>query len=120
VQVDRRFAGLYDFKATLLFPSYHGLDHETSKWKQVKLLTSLQLQFAAADPAAAAITPRLDVAQCSPKDFKLRSWSGRWTQLKANATCDANYQGRYLCLNLTEECVIPWCRGPLGILESNG
>lgn len=116
MQVDRRFAGIYSFTATLLFTNYHGLEHQTTAWQEGKLLISLQIMFWFDNQTLS----RRNLEMCTKNDFKLKSWSGRWSQLKGNASCKVNHQGRYLCLDLEEECKAPWCEGPLGILESNG
>lgn len=44
----------------------------------------------------------------------------RWNRHTWNQTCEIRDDGRFICIDLDEECEAPWCEGKVGLLESNG
>ncbi|EES18180.2 uncharacterized protein LOC8076868 [Sorghum bicolor] len=117
LQVAPRFAvGEFRLTVVLLFRSFEGLKFSSSRFKYRAELRRIPLLFRPDDNAS---LPALET--CRAADFSRDVWSGRWTRLAKNDSCeDVDAAGRYRCLEPDHPCEAPWCDGPLGALESNG
>lgn len=117
LQVAPRFAaGEFRLTVVLLFRSWEGLKFSSSRFKYRAELRRIPLLFR---PDNNASLPALET--CRAADFSRDAWSGRWTRLAKNDSCeDVDAAGRYRCLEPDHPCEAPWCDGPLGALESNG
>ncbi|GLJ11115.1 hypothetical protein SUGI_0143490 [Cryptomeria japonica] len=114
LQVDPRFAGLYNLTVILLFGNYNGLRLRPHRWARRQEMLSLTIHFASDS------NPAPPLQRCAASDFAANAWSGRWTRGTHNESCEINRKGRFLCLPPQEPCPEPWCTGALSTLESNG
>lgn len=119
LQMHPKFAGVYDFKILLGFSNYHGLHRRPERWFRNETVVDLRIEFVREESLPAVIgLPRL--SQCKVEDFELDAWTGRWVRSKYNRACSVDKRGRFKCLDADTKCDDPWCRGPIGALESNG
>eukprot|EP00250_Pteridium_aquilinum_P012097 c20510_g1_i1 orf=50-1735(+) len=120
LQMHPKFAGVYNLKIHLSFSNYHGLHRRPERWFRNETVVDLHIEFVGEESLLprAIVLPRL--RQCKVKDFELDAWTGRWVRTKYNRHCSVDNQGRFKCLDGHARCDDPWCRGPLGALESNG
>ncbi|XP_031494195.1 uncharacterized protein LOC116260193 [Nymphaea colorata] len=116
LQVHPDFPGDYSLTVRLLFRSYEGTKFHPNRFAYDRLMLNTTIRFTASEDTAAP--PELKL--CGASDFDRDAWSGRWTRLARNDTCDMNDSGRFLCLPSDHPCRAPWCDGALGTLESNG
>ncbi|KAJ0249668.1 Cytochrome P450 family protein [Hirschfeldia incana] len=115
LQVHPEFAGEFNLTVILLFRHYQGLKLSPARLGVDQKLRNIRLRF----------VKKLDVAlpelrTCKRSDFTRDAWSGRWTRLGKNESCQISNDGRYRCLPADFPCREPWCEGALGALESNG
>ncbi|KAF8765717.1 hypothetical protein HU200_008220 [Digitaria exilis] len=117
LQVAPHFAaGEFRLTVVLLFRSWEGLKFSSARFKVRAELRRIPLLFR---PASNVSLPALET--CRAADFARDAWSGRWTRLARNDSCeDVDAAGRYRCLEPDHPCEAPWCDGPVGALESNG
>lgn len=118
LQVAPRFAE-GDFRLTiiLLFRSFEGLKFSSLRFKYHAEMRRIPLLFGPSN--STRFLPALET--CRAADFARDVWSGRWTRLAKNDSCEeVDDAGRYRCLEPQHPCEAPWCAGPLGALESNG
>lgn len=119
LQVHPDFAGEYNLTVVLLFRSFEGLRFSTERFAFRRELRRIPIRFRR--PQAAAGSSPEELRPCRAVDFRSRvAWSGRWTRHAGNDPCTVARDGRYRCLDPGHPCAPPWCRGPLGALESNG
>lgn len=115
LQVHPDFAGAYNFTMFLLFRRFEGLKFSPERFAYDKLIRRFDLKF----HRKSIPSPELKI--CDRKaDFTKFIWSGRWTRHGKNDSCQISNDGRYRCLRPEFPCPEPWCKGPLGLLESNG
>lgn len=140
LQMDPRFAsGVHTFTVILLFTNFHALHFHPQKWARMEEVSTYQIQFElpkssskptphsadspsekppSANSSAPSKGPKLPM--CTSQDFSKKYWSGRWTRESATADCEYDRYGRWKCVDLNLKCRKPWCKGPVGSLESNG
>ncbi|XP_051127583.1 uncharacterized protein LOC127249033 [Andrographis paniculata] len=116
LQVHPDFAGDYNFTIILLFRNYDGLKIFPKRFAFDKLLRSISIKFRKSESPI----PMKKLQHCKKSDYSKDIWSGRWTRHGRNDSCPIGDDGRFRCLELDFRCLRPWCRGPLGRLESDG
>lgn len=114
VQVHPDFAGDYNLTIILLFRHFEGLKFSPERFAFDRPLRRVPIRF---HPTNSKLS---DLRACEKADFSRNVWAGRWTRMGKNDTCEIGNDGRYRCLSPGFPCRRPWCRGPLGSLESNG
>ena len=93
LQVAPRFAAR-EFRLTIviLYRSWEGLKFSSSRFKYRAELRRIRLLFR---PDNNAALPALET--CRAADFSRDAWSGRWTRLAKNDSCeDVDAAGRYI------------------------
>lgn len=119
LQMHPKFAGVYNFKILHSFSNYHGLHRRPERWFRNETVDDLRIEFFREESSLdVSVLPPL--RQCKARDFQLAAWAGRWARTKFNETCSVDKRGRFKCLDAEAKCDEPWCRGPIGMLESNG
>ncbi|KAG9457999.1 hypothetical protein H6P81_002507 [Aristolochia fimbriata] len=113
-QVHPDFAGEYNLTVVLLFRSFLGLKFSPMRFAYRKELRNIPIRLR----RGSVQLP--EIGMCRKSDFDREVWSGRWTRHGRNDSCQIENDGRYKCLAADYPCESPWCRGPLGSLESNG
>ncbi|GFP83974.1 hypothetical protein PHJA_000541000 [Phtheirospermum japonicum] len=114
LQVHPDFPGNYNLTIILLFRNYEGLKFSPTRFAFDKTLRVIPITF----QKSASGLP--EIAQCERLDYSKDVWSGRWTRHAKNESCPISNDGRYRCQEPNFPCRAPWCRGPLGLIESNG
>ena len=75
LMVDSRFAGLFVFKAVLLFANFHALDAwNCTAWSRLQDIITVEIEFVAPENQQES-SPEL--RRCTEEDFSLKAWSGR-------------------------------------------
>ncbi|EFJ30082.1 hypothetical protein SELMODRAFT_409717 [Selaginella moellendorffii] len=124
LKVDGDFAGIYSFKAILLFANLHGMDSHPERWFRGQEQFVLQINFTSSGEHHRS----RPLPVCTSNDLKSSAptkWWGQWTRsLTSNEkSCELDHDGRYLCLDGDEkycETTSSRCTGTLASLESNG
>ncbi|KAG6552967.1 hypothetical protein Mapa_005304 [Marchantia paleacea] len=120
VQMDPRFAGVFELKVILLFSNFHGLHFHPHRWARVEEVAKFRVEFTVPKDPGSSVPP-LPLPKCERKDFvEKKYWSGRWTREQFTPDCEYSRFGRWICVNETLQCQEPWCEGTVGSLESNG
>lgn len=114
LQVNPDFAGDYTLTIILLFRHFEGLKFSSKRFAFDKQLRQIPINFY----KTYAKLPKLPT--CTKSDFNRDVWSGRWTRLAKNDHCKISDDGRYRCFKPDFPCRNPWCKGSLGLIESNG
>ncbi|XP_068660665.1 uncharacterized protein [Aristolochia californica] len=114
LQVHPDFAGEYNLTVVLLFRSFLGLKFSPMRFAYRRELRNVPVRF------GKGLVQLPEIRKCEKSDFNHEVWSGRWTRHARNDRCEIDKDGRYRCLDMNYPCESPWCKGPLGSLESNG
>ncbi|KAL3692429.1 hypothetical protein R1sor_006080 [Riccia sorocarpa] len=121
LQMEPRFAGVYELRIILMFSNFHGFHKRPERWARIEEVAVIRVEFTVPESSVGSIPPVLPLPKCERKHFVDRKyWSGRWTREKYTEDCDYSRYGRWICVNESLPCQAPWCDGTVGTLESNG